>query len=321
MAQVHFKRYLAIATLIGAFLGGCGGSQSGTAIPPAVTNTPAASSTAQTDDATRLSAPHFLTSGKYCDGPNDVNLQLQAIDNVESGFRMENPQKSLEEIIRLGNGLVVFARFPGSIVDIFVPGADKPVLINETQGYSLGAGYFVTTNRGLADVVSSQGSGYPLEIFADRLLLSYGTAEGNFSSLVQNVAALPEADLGLVYMPLAAESPKGFRSSSTLKKGETVYNITLSDSGPVVRTGEVIEISVGATAKDYPVSYSGQVLTSITAGDGDSGSPVFDSSGKLVGVVSVGSVLNGSPATTVASIGYLGDILSIQKRQLKSCEW
>ena len=266
--------------------------------------------------------PTAVLSGDYCTTAPNITEQLKNLDTIEAKFTQQNSSpKSLDELLRLGDDLVSFLRFPAGFDTVLLSGTTY-VEAHISQGLSLGGGYFVTVSHGLIEPivpVPNKDNSYSFTISPNRVLLVYtNDKKENIAVHVQNITAFPYGDMALVYLPSQDKGAMvAIRPSSTLKQGEKLYNITLTSNGLDKREGEVMKTSVTANDASTPyLIYSNQILTSISADDGDSGSPVFDRFGNLVGVLSVGASLNGKSVTTVASVDSLTSILVAQKLQL-----
>lgn len=120
------------------------------------------------------------------------------------------------------------------------------------------------------------------------------------TSDASTITVLPGMDAALLYVtsPGVQGEPPNFRyrSAETLRKGEKVYALVARQDGkpperqlpllyPSLADVTVLE---GIVADHLPegLSISGRFLTSMVSVHGDSGSPVFDSSGNLIGIVS-----------------------------------
>ena len=303
--NVKAKVILPLMTLAAAaILAACGGN----AAPPTLAPT---------------RTPTAIFSGGYCTTAPNIAEQLKSLGMIETNFSYQNSSpKNLEELIRLGDGIVMFLKLPAGIETMLSPGT-KSVEVLASQGLSLGGGYFVTVSHGIRDSIAqvpNSDNSYSVTISPNKVLLVYVNDKKEPVAVpVQNITALPNRDMALVYLPSQdKESIVAFRPSSTLKHGEKLYNVT-SEGGPIIRQGEVIDTSITANAEDNPFTYSSQILTSISGENGDSGSPVFDVFGNLVGVASVGSTWNGKPSMTLASIDSLASLLAAQKQQLIAC--
>lgn len=253
-------------------------------------------------------------TGDYCTA---AAAQLDSINMLEKASKQKSSPQTLDELLKFSGQLAGTLTLQKDIGAAAASGG--PLSAMPGQGFYLGGSYFVSAAY---PFVVQKGSSYVIAPFNNVLVIPNSPKNPN-AMAVQNITALLDRDMVLIYSPSGTPENQhpliSLRPMSTLTRGEPVYNITLRSGVPVVQSGEVINFPVTGRDSGSSLTYYGQIVTSIIAGKGDSGSPVFDGYGNLVGVVSVGVLWNGEPATNVASTDALWPLLESQKGRLADC--
>ncbi len=298
----------------------CSSQPSSVSTPPALQK-PAATSPGSSSIPEAFSITYIAPP---CAEQPNVSGRLEQLITLESNFNgPSSTPKTLEEIGKASDNLV------------FVFGKERT---SQSQGIHLGGGYVLTVAHGLITKTGTSLQTTGAEVgYADAVSKSVSgklvTVELEGGGNVQiglipvyNFSIHTRQDLALVYAPTQYKVviPK-FRLSNTLEVGEHVYMVSFDPnasnaSGSSVISGTVTSLTGGS-------NYASQFLTSIKPNAGQSGAPVFDSYGNLVGLLSNAALSEGKhnlvenyTGSNISSIDIFGDLVKPEKKVLASCQ-
>ncbi|MBI2581035.1 trypsin-like peptidase domain-containing protein [Candidatus Woesearchaeota archaeon] len=223
-------------------------------------------------------------------------------------------------------------------------------------GLYLGKGYVLTANHGVTEILPSlQNVQIQVEYFFKNPV---SESWEKFSGPISDVSAIPRRDLALLYVPYLAEAslkglpiavpppqldgppriffdvqilPSGaslrFRPQNTLKEGEAVYLITYDPrtywdmvGAEPDRRITILEGAVTSLSAPQQTRYSDQFQTSIPVIRGQSGSPLVDKNGNIVGLLSqLSQSASGTSKSYFTSIDGLAELLELERNRLESC--
>ncbi len=148
---------------------------------------------------------------------------------------------------------------------------------------------------------------------------------------VSTITALPRMDAALLYVAPSSgvqgtSNELRFRSAGTLQRGEKVYALVVrQDYGQPPERGPLLYPSLadvtvleGIVVDPSPkgLSIPGQFLTSLAVIQGDSGSPVFDSSSNLIGILTGDVQIGTNEYSAITSIDSLLPLIRAEQQQL-----
>lgn len=271
-----------------------------------------------------VTQPFLLASGIYCGDDTNVRQRREQLSAIIKGFeKPSTEQKSIDDIL---------TKVSENTVRVFSLQDYNPTATNGFQarpfvtlGVYFGGSYFVTVGHGVHNIVNegpiAGKNSYPLfSINATTLLvesLQQPDATRLETNSVWSVTSFPQHDIALLYSPAQPPSSYQFklRSAETLAVGEKVYAVVRRGDSAEVLGGVVERLneSFADISKSY-AAYRGHVLTTIPSQNGDSGSPVFDAFGNMVGLVSGGNVNRASAA--IAPLDSLTELALAEQQRL-----